>query len=130
MIDLENKTWPDLAETEKLLQATGDKHNVVCAATNKDIVGVRYYTRYMSSEQDVELSFSETGIHEDNPHSLCPQVYLRITKPLQEGKDLPSIDPKDFYDAKPGTSLHFEVTPELQWMKNTALLGKTSESWA
>ena len=87
--DLEGKPWPDLSEAEKLLQASGEKHSISCATTGRDIVGVRYYTKYMSSEQDVELSFSEAGVGEDNPHSLCPQVYLRITRPLLEGKDLP-----------------------------------------
>lgn len=127
--DIDSKQWPELDKIEAMLQKTGDEHDVNCALTGKKIVGPRYYTRYMANTVQVELSLSEAGVQQDNQHSLNPQVFLRLTRPLLQDKELPQLDPADFYDAKPGTSLSFECEPELRWVQNSALLKKTSDQW-
>lgn len=142
--DLEKQEWPDLEELTKNMldlkaapeggqidtSGAGVKHaGVKCHGTKEEIVGARYHTRYTANDQEVELNFSEAGMKHENEHALTPQIFFRLTKPLLAGKELPVLDPAQFYAAKPNTKIVLEVEPTLKFMQNSELLRRTAEAW-
>ena len=65
----------------------------------------------------------------DNLHSLTPQIFFRLTKPLLEGKELPALDPAQYYQSVVGTKICLDVIPDLTFMKNDELLKRTADQW-
>lgn len=129
---IQEKEWPDLvALAADVLnqQAESLEHVQKDTTTDEPIQGPLYHTRYTINGEQIEVNHSYDEVIKDDKHSFNPQIFFRLNKPLQQGKELPPFDLMKYYKTKEGYHVDFLMIPDLSKKVSKKLLEITKDAW-
>ena len=92
-------------------------------AITSDVV---YYT--IHNDKEVYLSADEF-LNDNTPYDTNPLVYYRLTHPLKEGVELPTIDLTKCYTELSNYGYEFEIQPNFQYVTNAKLIEAHPKEW-
>lgn len=112
--DLENRPWPDISSIE----------------LKPDTIDPIYISKCKANETALtSLEVSESKILNRAEFDFDPHIFIRCTRELAEGKELPTFNLTDFYPLSSTKGISIEITPDISMMENDLVIAKNKENY-